>query len=90
MPLVVVRAQNRARVLGVSEPLSDYIRWERAATRFNDEAGEDIRWLPATTRRSSSTSGPSTCARRAPATGRRPVPWSCARSIPWAENRQAY
>ena len=35
---------QRARV--VSEPLSDYIRWEHAVTRFNIEAGEDIRWLP--------------------------------------------
>ncbi|MFD6096840.1 DUF6879 family protein [Nocardiopsis flavescens] len=34
------------RVRVVSEPLSDYIRWEHAATRFNQEAGEDIRWLP--------------------------------------------
>ncbi|WP_017569822.1 DUF6879 family protein [Nocardiopsis halotolerans] len=34
------------RVRVVSEPLSDYIRWEHAATRFNLEAGEDIRWLP--------------------------------------------
>ncbi|SHK19313.1 hypothetical protein SAMN05421803_11550 [Nocardiopsis flavescens] len=34
------------RVRVVSEPLSDYIRWEHAVTRFNVEAGEDIRWLP--------------------------------------------
>ncbi len=46
-----VRQARRAgklwqRVRVVSEPLSDYIRWEHAATRFNEEAGEDIRWLP--------------------------------------------
>ncbi|WP_285731976.1 DUF6879 family protein [Nocardiopsis sp. ATB16-24] len=34
------------RVRVVSEPLSDYIAWEHAVTRFNIEAGEDIRWLP--------------------------------------------
>ncbi|MDA8371981.1 MAG: hypothetical protein M0026_19230 [Nocardiopsaceae bacterium] len=34
------------RVRIISEPLSDYITWEHAVTRFNVEAGEDIRWLP--------------------------------------------
>lgn len=34
------------RVRVVSDPLSDYIAWEHAVTRFNVEAGEDIRWLP--------------------------------------------
>ncbi|WP_435108672.1 DUF6879 family protein [Nocardiopsis synnemataformans] len=34
------------RVRVVSRPLSDYITWEHAVTRFNIEAGEDIRWLP--------------------------------------------
>ncbi|MBB6119457.1 DUF6879 family protein [Nocardiopsis algeriensis] len=34
------------RVRVVSEPLSGYIAWEHAVTRFNIEAGEDIRWLP--------------------------------------------
>ncbi|MFI7315129.1 DUF6879 family protein [Streptomyces hygroscopicus] len=38
---VVVR---RARV--VSEPVSDYIRWEHYQTRANVEAGEQVRWLP--------------------------------------------
>ncbi|MFZ4301000.1 DUF6879 family protein [Streptomyces cinereoruber] len=38
---VVVR---RARI--VSEPVSDYIRWEHYATRANVIAGEDVRWLP--------------------------------------------
>ncbi|OIJ69703.1 DUF6879 family protein [Streptomyces mangrovisoli] len=37
---VVVR---RARV--VSEPVSEYIRWEHYATRANVEAGEEVRWL---------------------------------------------
>lgn len=34
---------RRARI--VSEPLSDYIQWERALTDYNVEAGEDVRWL---------------------------------------------
>ena len=36
------------RVRVVSEPLSDYLRWEHACTGANIEAGEDIRWLPRT------------------------------------------
>ncbi|EKX61430.1 hypothetical protein Sipo8835_29440 [Streptomyces ipomoeae] len=35
---------RRARV--VSEPVSDYIRWEHHQTRANLEAGEIVRWLP--------------------------------------------
>lgn len=38
---VVVR---RARV--VSEPVSEYIRWEHYATQANVIAGEQVRWLP--------------------------------------------
>jgi hypothetical protein len=38
---VVVR---RARI--VSEPVSDYIRYEHAATTVNVQAGELVRWLP--------------------------------------------
>lgn len=38
---VVVR---RARV--VSEPVSEYIRWEYDATQGNIAAGEGVRWLP--------------------------------------------
>ncbi|EKX66600.1 hypothetical protein Sipo8835_22735 [Streptomyces ipomoeae] len=38
---VVVR---RARI--VSEPVSDYIRYEHAGTVVNVEAGERVRWLP--------------------------------------------
>jgi hypothetical protein len=35
---------RRARV--VSEPVTDYIRYEWEATYQNIEAGEDVRWLP--------------------------------------------
>ena len=38
---VVVR-----RVRVISEPPSDYIRFEHASTFQNLEAGEDVRWLP--------------------------------------------
>jgi hypothetical protein len=38
---VVVR---RARI--ISEPVSEYIRWEHYVTRANIEAGEQVRWLP--------------------------------------------
>jgi hypothetical protein len=34
------------RVRVVTEPITDYIRWEHALTSANQEAGEDIRWLP--------------------------------------------
>ncbi|MEV6865301.1 DUF6879 family protein [Streptosporangium subroseum] len=35
---------RRARV--VSEPVSDYIRWEHMLTDENVKAGEEVRWLP--------------------------------------------
>ncbi|MGW2226633.1 DUF6879 family protein [Streptomyces formicae] len=35
---------RRARI--VSEPVSDYIRFEHAGTEINLGAGEDVRWLP--------------------------------------------
>jgi hypothetical protein len=35
---------RRARI--VSEPVSDYIRYEHATTPLNLEAGEEVRWLP--------------------------------------------
>ncbi|MEU1128334.1 DUF6879 family protein [Streptomyces sp. NPDC005900] len=35
---------RRARI--VSEPVTDYIRYEHAATDVNVHAGEDVRWLP--------------------------------------------
>ncbi|MGQ4514361.1 DUF6879 family protein [Streptomyces sp. DW26H14] len=37
-------AVRRARI--VSEPVSDYIRYEHAGTVVNLAAGEDVRWLP--------------------------------------------
>ena len=37
-------AVRRARI--VSEPVTDYIRFEHSLTRLNLEAGEDVRWLP--------------------------------------------
>ena len=44
----VARGVRIRRVRLVSEPLSDYLRWERACTDVNISAGEDIRWLPRT------------------------------------------
>nr|BFE33085.1 hypothetical protein GCM10010200_053360 [Actinomadura rugatobispora] len=35
---------RRARV--VSEPVTDYIRWEHMLTDENQAAGEEVRWLP--------------------------------------------
>ncbi|MER6329144.1 DUF6879 family protein [Streptomyces sp. NPDC014983] len=35
---------RRARI--VSEPVSEYIRYEHASTIVNVQAGEDVRWLP--------------------------------------------
>ncbi|MFE3382930.1 DUF6879 family protein [Streptomyces anulatus] len=35
---------RRARI--VSEPVTEYIRWEHYVTRANVTAGEDVRWLP--------------------------------------------
>jgi hypothetical protein len=35
---------RRARI--VSEPVSEYIRWEHDATTANVTAGEQVRWLP--------------------------------------------
>lgn len=34
------------RVRVVSEPVTDYIRWEHAISDNNIRAGEDLRWLP--------------------------------------------
>jgi hypothetical protein len=44
----VARGVTVRRVRVVSEPLSEYLRWEHACTEANLEAGEDIRWLPRT------------------------------------------
>ncbi|MEE1671577.1 hypothetical protein RCR19_39830 [Streptomyces sp. WAC07094] len=43
-------AVRRARI--VSEPVTDYIRYEHASTAVNVHAGEQVRWLP---RRQAST-----------------------------------
>ncbi|MEU2771223.1 DUF6879 family protein [Streptomyces diastaticus] len=37
-------AVRRARI--VSEPVTDYIRFEHAITHANERAGEQVRWLP--------------------------------------------
>ena len=44
----VARGVTIRRVRVVSEPLSDYLRWEHACTDVNVSAGEDVRWLPRT------------------------------------------
>ncbi|MFJ9900216.1 DUF6879 family protein [Streptomyces sp. NPDC091280] len=38
------KAVRRVRV--VTEPHSQYVRWEHSLTHLNIEMGEDIRWLP--------------------------------------------
>ncbi|MFF0794627.1 DUF6879 family protein [Streptomyces spiralis] len=40
------RGMTVRRVRVVTEPVSPYIRWEYETTPLNEEAGEDIRWLP--------------------------------------------
>jgi hypothetical protein len=42
----VGRGVEVRRLRLVSEPVSDYIRWEHALTAANLAAGEDVRWLP--------------------------------------------
>jgi hypothetical protein len=42
----VSRGVRWRRVRIVSEPLSEYMKWEHACTVENVKAGEDIRWLP--------------------------------------------
>ena len=44
----VARGVTIRRVRVVSEPLSEYLRWEHACTDVNVSAGEDVRWLPRT------------------------------------------
>ena len=46
-----IRAMTRAgkrvrRVRVVSEPVTDYIRFEWAGTTYSVQAGEEVRWLP--------------------------------------------
>jgi hypothetical protein len=38
------KALRRARI--ISEPVTDYIRYEWAGTSVNVEAGEEVKWLP--------------------------------------------
>ncbi|WP_367318084.1 DUF6879 family protein [Streptomyces sp. HUAS ZL42] len=40
------RGMSVRRVRVITEPLSPYIQWEYDLTELNEEAGEDIRWLP--------------------------------------------
>ncbi|WP_406834871.1 DUF6879 family protein [Streptomyces sp. AHU1] len=40
------RGMTVRRVRVVTEPITPYIQWEHALTPQNEEAGEDIRWLP--------------------------------------------
>jgi hypothetical protein len=47
-PTCGYRGVRIRRVRIVSEPLSDYMRWEHACMDTNVEAGEDIRWLART------------------------------------------
>lgn len=42
----VERGVRMRRVRVVSEPVTDYIRWEHAISDGNIKAGEDLRWLP--------------------------------------------
>jgi hypothetical protein len=42
----VKRGVRMRRLRIVSEPVSDYIRWEHAISYGNIAAGEDLRWLP--------------------------------------------
>ena len=44
----VARGVAIGRVRVVSEPLSEYLRWEDACTDVNISAGEEVRWLPRT------------------------------------------
>ncbi|MCC9703943.1 hypothetical protein E4N62_00850 [Streptomyces sp. MNU76] len=48
-PLVretVARGVRMRRARIVSEPVTDYIRWEHALTSVNIAVGEEVRWLP--------------------------------------------
>ena len=42
----VERGVKVRRVRVVSEPVTDYMRWEHAISYGNVEAGEELRWLP--------------------------------------------
>ena len=42
----VARGVEFRRLRIISEPVTDYIRWEHALTATNVAAGEQVRWLP--------------------------------------------
>ncbi|MGW2398861.1 DUF6879 family protein [Kitasatospora sp. NPDC001664] len=42
---LVLRGVSVRRARIVSEPVTDYIRYEHAATQVNIDAGEEVRWL---------------------------------------------
>lgn len=42
----VARGVSVCRARVVSEPVSEYIRWEHYVTHANVTAGEEVRWLP--------------------------------------------
>jgi hypothetical protein len=42
----IERGVKFRRLRVISEPVSDYIRWEQAISYGNVEAGEELRWLP--------------------------------------------
>lgn len=43
---MIGRGVDVRRLRVVSEPVTDYIRWEHVVTPSNIEAGETVRWLP--------------------------------------------
>lgn len=46
MRTVTGQGKSVRRVRVVTEPLSDYIRWEHSLTSLNIDAGEEVRFLP--------------------------------------------
>lgn len=46
MRAVTAAGRTVRRIRVITEPATDYIRWEHALTPLGLEAGEDIRWLP--------------------------------------------
>ncbi|MDI3422285.1 DUF6879 family protein [Streptomyces luteolus] len=46
MKRVTGEGKTVRRVRVITEPHSQYVRWEHSLTHLNIEAGEDIRWLP--------------------------------------------
>ncbi|MFE0420900.1 DUF6879 family protein [Streptomyces sp. NPDC058953] len=46
MKRVTGEGKSVRRIRVVTEPHSRYVGWEHSLTRLNQDAGEDIRWLP--------------------------------------------